>query len=53
MSELTRLHGVLQGRMSAFGLSPKSEAAVSALAEELIGSSEIEGVSLKLDSVRT
>lgn len=53
LSELSKLHGILLGRMSALGLCQKNSASLASLAEELLGSSEIEGVVLRADSVRS
>lgn len=53
LSRLSRRHGLLNGRMSMLGFRDKSSALVSAMSDELIGSSEIEGVSLNPASVRS
>lgn len=53
MSRLSRLHGLLNGRMSMLGFNEKSRSLLSAMTEELIGSSEIEGVLLNPNSVRS
>lgn len=53
LARLCQKHGVLTGRMESIGFSKKSDAAVSALADELTGSSAIEGVQLKAESVRS
>lgn len=53
MSRLSHLHGLLNGRMSMLGFNEKSRSLLSAMTEELIGSSEIEGVMLNRDSVRS
>ena len=53
LSRLSGLHGALCARMSMLGLSDKSRSVLSALTQELTGSSEIEGVSLNPDSVRS
>ncbi|MCM1032085.1 MAG: DUF4172 domain-containing protein, partial [Oscillibacter sp.] len=52
LSQLGRLHGLLNGRMSMLGFNEKSRALLSAMTEELISSSEIEGVFLNPNSVR-
>ena len=44
MSRLSQLHGLLNGRMSMLGFNEKCSSLLSAMTEELIGSSEIEGV---------
>ena len=53
MSRLSRLHGLLNGRMSMLGFSEKNRSLLDAMTEELIGSSEIEGVMLNPNSVRS
>ena len=53
MSNLSRLHGLLNGRMSVLGIKEKSQSRLTAMAEELISSSEIEGVFLNPNSVRS
>lgn len=53
MSRLSRLHGLLNGRMSMLGFDEKSRSLLSAMTEELISSSEIEGVRLNPNSVRS
>lgn len=53
MSRLSLLHGQLNGSMSMLGLNDKSRSLLSAMTDELISSSEIEGVSLNPGSVRS
>lgn len=53
MSRLSHLHGLLNGRMSMLGFNEKSQALLSAMTDELISSSEIEGVLLNPKSVRS
>lgn len=53
MSRLSNLHGLLNGRMSMLGFNEKSRSSLSAMTDELISSSEIEGVRLNPDSVRS
>lgn len=53
LSRLSLLHGQLQGQMSALGFTDKSRSSIAALTEELTSSSEIEGVFLNPDSVRS
>lgn len=53
MSRLSQLHGLLNGRMSMLGFNDKSQSLLSAMTEELISSSEIEGVLLNPNSVRS
>lgn len=51
ISYLSHLHGLLNGRMSMLGFNGKSQALLSAMTDELISSSEIEGVLLNPKSV--
>lgn len=53
LTSLSRLHGILSGRMSMLGFQEKSRTLLSAMTEELINSSEIEGVLLNPNSVRS
>ncbi|MEE1022875.1 MAG: Fic family protein [Muribaculaceae bacterium] len=53
MSRLSQLHGLLNGRMSMLGFNEKCRSLLSAMTEELISSSEIEGVLLNPNSVRS
>lgn len=53
LANLSRLHGLLNGRMSALGFNEKNRSSLSAMTEELISSSEIEGVYLNPNSVRS
>lgn len=53
MSRLSRLHGLLNGKMSMLGFNEKNRSLLSAMSEDLLGSSEIEGVQLNPDSVRS
>lgn len=53
MSRLSHLHGLLNGRMSMLGFNEKSQSLLSAMTDELISSSEIEGVLLNPKSVRS
>lgn len=53
LTKLSHLHGVLSGRMSMLGFNEKNRSLLSALTEELISSSEIEGVFLNPKSVRS
>ncbi len=53
MERLSRLHGQLIGRMSMLGFGDKGRTQLSALTEELLSSSDIEGVKLNADSVRS
>ena len=53
LSDLSRLHGLLTGRMSMLGFNEKSRSLLSAMTEELTSSSEIEGVQLNPNSVQS
>lgn len=53
ISRLSQLHGLLNGRMSMLGFNEKSHSLLSAMTEELLSSSEIEGVRLNPNSVRS
>lgn len=53
LCRLNRLYGILAGRMSMIGFGDKAGAMLSVLADDLISSSEIEGVSLNPQSVRS
>ncbi|MCM1312503.1 MAG: Fic family protein [Bacteroides sp.] len=53
LSRLSQLHGLLHGRMLMQGFNEKNNSQLSVLTEELISSSEIEGVSLNPHSVRS
>lgn len=53
MSHLSHIHGLLNGRMSMLGFNEKSQSLLSAMTDELISSSEIEGVLLNPESVRS
>ena len=53
LSEVHRRQGLLAGRMQALGFPLRQEAELSALTEEVIKSSEIEGEILDRDQVRS
>lgn len=53
LTNLSQLHGLLNGRMSMLGFFEKNKSVLSAMTEELISSSEIEGVFLNPNSVRS
>ncbi len=53
LSRLSHLHGLLNGRMSMLGFNEKSRSLLSAMTDELLSSSEIEGVLLNPNSVRS
>lgn len=53
LAELSRLHGMLNGRMATLGLRDRNKSLLSAMTDELSSSSEIEGVFLNPNSVRS
>lgn len=53
LSRLSQCHGLLNGRMSMLGFNEKSRSLLSAMTDELISSSEIEGILLNPHSVRS
>lgn len=53
LSRLSQLHGELKGQMSLIGFENKSETQLTALSEDLLNSSAIEGVVLNAESVRS
>lgn len=53
LSALSKKHGLLIGRMSMLGFNEKSRSLLSAMTDELTSSSEIEGVVLSPNSVRS
>ncbi len=53
LARLSLIHGQLNGRMSMLGFDQKSRASLSAMTDELLTSSEIEGISLDPHSVRS
>lgn len=53
IGRLSRLHGLLNGRMSMLGFNEKCDSSLYAMSEDLISSSEIEGVRLNPDLVRS
>ena len=53
LSNLNRLHGLLMGKMSLIGFENQSQTQLSALTEDLLNSSAIEGIVLNAQSVRS
>jgi len=53
LAHLNHLHGQLTGQMLMLGFEDKSKTQLKALADELLNSSEIEGITLNADSVRS
>lgn len=48
-----RMHGVIEGKARAIGLTPTSPMALEATAEEVVATAAIEGERLSMDSVRS
>ena len=53
LSRLSQLHGMLCGRMSMLGFDERNRSTLGMMTEELTNSSEIEGVMLNPNSVRS
>ena len=53
LARLSQLHGLLIGRMTMLGFNDKSRSMLSSMTNELISSSEIEGILLNPQSVRS
>lgn len=53
LAEAYRLHGVMEGKASAIGLSPTSDIAQAAVADEVLTTAAIEGEQLSMDAVRS
>ena len=53
LAKVNRAAGFLEGRLSAIGFDAKQRAAVEALTHDIVASSEIEGVVLNSDQVRS
>lgn len=53
LTNLSHLHGLLNGRMSMLGFNEKKQSELYAMTEELLSSSEIEGMFLNPNSVRS
>lgn len=53
LARLSNLHGQLVGQMSMLGFDDKNKTQLKALTDELLNSSEIEGITLNADSVRS
>jgi len=51
--DVSRLQGVLQGRLADVGLVLRDQASLAALTEDVVKTSEIEGESLDVASVRS
>jgi Fic family protein len=48
-----RMHGVIEGKAAAVGLTPTSQVALDATAEEVVATAAIEGELLSIDTVRS
>ena len=53
LAEVSRAQGLLLGRLADVGMSLRDQASLAALTEDVIKTSEIEGESLNLESVRS
>lgn len=53
LTEVSRAQGQLLGRLTDVGLALRDEASLAALTEDVLKTSEIEGESLKVESVRS
>lgn len=53
LTTLSQQHGALSGRMSMLGFNERNKTFLSAMTDDLVGSSEIEGVFLNPNSVRS
>ncbi len=53
LDEVTRRQGALYGRLSGLGIDSRLQATAENLTRELVHSSEIEGISLNINEVRT
>ncbi len=53
LARISYLHGLLIGQMEMLGFNDKSATNLNALTDELVNSSEIEGVTLNANSVRS
>lgn len=53
LDRLSRQHGLLNGKMAMLGFNEKSNTLLTSMTEELIGTSDIEGISLNPASVRS
>ena len=48
-----RMHGVIEGKAAAIGLTPTSQVALDATAEEVVATAAIEGEQFSMDTVRS
>ena len=53
LADAYRMHGVIEGKARAIGLTPTSSMALEATAEEVVATAAIEGERLSMDSVRS
>lgn len=53
MSEVSRAQGVLLGRLADVGMALRDQASLAALTEDVVKTSEIEGETLSVESVRS
>ena len=53
MAEVSRAQGLLMGRLAGIGLALRDQASLTALTEDVVKTSEIEGEQLNVESVRS
>ena len=53
LAEAYRMHGLIEGKAVAIGLSGTSELALAAMADEVVATAAIEGERLSMDAVRS
>lgn len=53
LGEVYRMHGVIEGKASTIGLRATTDIALDAMADEVLATSQIEGVQLAVDAVRS
>jgi Fic family protein len=53
LAEVSRAQGVLMGRLAGVGVTSRDQASLSALTEDVVKTSEIEGEQLNVESVRS
>ncbi len=53
LAEVSRTQGLLLGRLAEVGMAQRDQASLAALTEDVVKTSEIEGESLDVESVRS
>ena len=53
LAKVNKAAGFLEGRLSAFGFDVQKQATLEALTHDIVASSEIEGIFLNFDQVRS